>query len=425
LDIARISPDTCPLCRKQALRWDGVTCTCRSCGSAFEWDAQTHRCRYTYVSPAYPAATALMSDWLTRREVFERANAMAPAQSGFARAAAGSARAPAPLTAVWAVLVGALALIPILCACLSALLLSPGMAQTRQMIAAANAATATVVTRTVTGVAVQINATAVLTLPLTPISPLQSALISPTSPDGLPQEQPGVTAAGPTAPPTITVILMTPTPQTRTVLQPTATQQGAAPSTATLPATFTPAPTAAGAITLTAPPVGATPSATALVTAQPQLTLTALATGTQTLTPTLTPTGTLTGTPAATSTPIGAPTIRFSSTVVISNIMFLGSSQYNMADQWIELQNRGNTNMNLSNWQIDALQSGQRFIFTGGVVLGPNQVCRIYGNAAPTTSGPCSGMSFNSAIPVWNLTKDMAILRDSNNVITGTYEYGK
>ncbi len=68
----RIPPDTCPLCRRRALLFEGDTLRCAACLSIAQLDQSTRKCRYTHIrvdSSSHPGQ--LLYRWLTRKEVFE------------------------------------------------------------------------------------------------------------------------------------------------------------------------------------------------------------------------------------------------------------------------------------------------------------------------------------------------------------------
>ncbi len=424
MDVTTIPADTCPLCQQRALRWEGGTCVCGSCGSRFVADPKTRRCQYTYVAPEYATlAPTLTQDWLTRREVFERVQqaesigeqepteagpvvgaeqsslAQESPTTGTPRAAGkGVPRPAAPITAVWAVLIGALALIPILCACLSALLLGKDISRTREMIAAANRPTVAVST-TLAGL---ITSTVGIT---DMINPLESPLMTPTpgatflveatvetveagnlpTPDTLMTETPQNPMPTP-PPPTLMFQSPLPTPQ----LQPGA-------PTATLPPTFTALPDSLLTTTATSEPTATqgipTPTGTAAIS------------GTVTPTPTPTSNATYTG------------------SVRITIVMYTGTASLNMSDQYVEVANVSSAQASISNWTITAAANGKSFMFYNGLVLQAGQTCRIYGNSPPQTTGGCGALSFNSSTPVWSTTKDTTRLYDQNGALMSSYSY--
>jgi hypothetical protein len=429
LDVTKIPSDTCPLCQQQALQWVGATCVCRSCRSKFVVDPNTLRCHYTYIAPRFAAlATALTQRWLTRREVFESAwqdesllaqgtpgpiapeieqaslaPGIEPIQSDFMPGTPSIAtgkhvsRPAVPITAIWVVLIGALVLIPILCACLFIVLLGKDIPRTRELIAAANQPTITI-PPTQAG---QITSTVAIIEPINPIaSPLLTPIAQATTLAG---EITGTveTRKLPTA-----VALMVATAQNPTVPAPTTLpfqsplptpqpQPGA--SSATLPPTFTPLPV----ILLT-------------TTATPEHTATP---GTLTPTATSALSGTLTPTPTPTSNATYTGSIR------ITTVMYSGTTSLNMSDQYVEVANVSSAPVSMSNWTLSAASSGKSFMFFNGLVLQAGQTCRVYGNSPPQTSGGCGALSFNSPSAVWSTAGDTARLNDQNGALMSSYTY--
>jgi hypothetical protein len=306
--------------------------------------------------------------------------------------------------AAWTVLIGVLLLIPILCACLSAILLARDIQHTRLIIAAANAPTVPI-SATATSL---VTATVIGSTP-GPVNPLNSPLTTVTAePTTIAESLSGTVTLGDL-----------PTPVTLEV----ATGQVADTATATPPAFLTPLPTQAPQIhaTPTFPPTF-TPLPVTFPTLTPAIeTSTATPQVTATHTPTPEHTSTVTATVTSTPTPTYGPGI--SSTVVISTVMYRGNTALNMSDQFVEIQNRGTIEVNISGWQIRALSSGKAFNFPSGLLLLAGETCRIYGNSPPTTPESCGPYSFNSPDQVWSTTHDTAQLHDGNGVLVGVYSY--
>ncbi|MCL4505365.1 MAG: lamin tail domain-containing protein [Chloroflexi bacterium] len=357
-------------------------------------------------------AERLTAGWLTRREVFEHAATPASGQNEVASAGRPANPKRLSLTIVWGILVGALALIPILCACLAALLLAPGISQTRQMIAN-SMQPASVLTQTTIA---DVNAIATPAAPLAPApgislsqtaSPQETAV--PVTPDGA-AKSPSRTAspisplvsplqATSTSAARLTVEAATPLPS-RT---PQPTSGFVSPATATMPPTFTPLPTNPAMNSPLATPTLV--PATATVTSQPGITSSA------TVTANLTP------------TPTTGASVLISSSVVISTVMYNGTPAYNESDQYVEIQNRGGDPVSIGNWTITAQSSGRKFYFTPGLVLMPGEACRVYGSSPPSSASGCGSFSFSSPTPVWSDISDVAELYNDQNVLVGVYKY--
>jgi hypothetical protein len=130
--------------------------------------------------------------------------------------------------------------------------------------------------------------------------------------------------------------------------------------TLTLTPTVTLTPTQAESITLT-PTQTETPTPTITPTETPSVTSTITPTITVTLTPTETPTvtPTITATPSSSPTPTETltPTPPEAGSVVINEIMWMGSS-ISDSDEWVELKNMTGSPIDLSNWVVEKLASG-------------------------------------------------------------------
>jgi hypothetical protein len=308
-------------------------------------------------------------------------------------------RPAAPITAVWAILIGTLALFPILCACLSALLLGKDITHTRELIAAANQPGAGI-TETLAG---GISATANVADVGNPLaSPLESPVVTPAQGTELAGALTPTTAAQ--VPTTITVIvettqnpMSTPLPPTVMFQSPLATPAEPGGQATSLPPTFTPLPVSQLTATAT-PEHTATPS-----------------------TPTPTATAGVTGTLTATPTPTSNAT--YTGSVRITMVMYTGTASINMSDQYVEVVNVTNTQVSIGNWTITSSGNNKSFMFYNGLVLQAGQTCRVYGNSPPQTSGGCGALSFNSSTPVWSTTKDTARLFDQNGTLMSTYSY--
>jgi hypothetical protein len=458
VDLRSVPSDTCPLCKRRALSMSPRACTCLACGSVFEIDPATRHCRYTRVAPAYAQLQPVLEQtWLTRRELFElvetgqlleppasevagmptaqeppTSEAMpifAPAYAAepapepeiagaepsreSAPARRGGRSPAAPLMTMWGVLIGALLLIPILCACLSALLLAPNMARTRQMIAEANALTVVPSATLAAGQATPTLVSALNSPVLTPLT--QAAQLTPTAALSPLAETPASavtldvviatsSALPPESVPTQTIeatsVFESTLSPNQPVPQPTDTPPQVDQPTVTLPATFTPVPAA---------------SATSIGAESP------VATGTPTPSPTLAPGETATNTQTPSVTPPVSPVSQ--STVMIAMVMYLGDTNRNEADEYVELQNRGQEAANLSSWTLHSVSSGKLYTFPNGFSILPAQVCRIYTNS-PSEYGGCGALSFGSDSPVWSNTGDIAELRDSAGNLMFSYPYG-
>jgi hypothetical protein len=404
LDSGRIAANTCPLCGKRALSWNELLCTCGSCGSIFEINPETKRCHYLYVAhDEGNLVLELSTKWLTRSEVFGLVRSIPREQNATIAPIASPTTAPNSVKVVWGVLIGALALIPILCACLAAIMLSSVAKNTRTIIEAANQTVYVASSQTMLTKTVEMQPT------VNNLNPLNSPLATP--------QQEAVS----TSDATIATVQLSetafPTSLVDATVQATGivlvtNEFGAVPatlapsrtpvlqSTATLPATFTPVVAVTPTTKTPTPTASPTPSRTPTVTVTPT---------TQTII-------TTTATPAPSVTPA------LSGSVIIVNVMYTGTASLNQSDQYVEVLNRSQTQVNVGNWILHAQSSGRVFLFPSGLLLAPGQACRIYGNSPPANA-PCGPLSFNSPTPVWNEVGDIAELRDAGYVLMSMYTY--
>jgi len=401
LNIASIPPDTCPVCRQRALRFEaiddgaGVSALCEMCGSRLTLDRATRRSRFTDIAEGfrsrYPEIAArLLAGPLTRREVFELT---APASW---QPSPGPAL-PVSSALVWLTLIAAGLTLAIVCACAAALLLSPGMAQTRQRIAAAGASSASAPDG-------QIQRITPLVAPL--VAPLESPLATPNPGAPITREagQDAATAAvsinadntlpTPTAALEVEVVTLpadaipTVDPQSRATLPPADQSQ---PGLVETPAdTGIPAPPLPTDAATPLPPELPTPAITALaLTDVPP--------------------------PAISSNVITGP-------IVITTIQYQGDPATNEADEFVEIINQSNTPVDLSNWTLRAVSSNRVYTFSNGMVMFPGDACRVY-TSSPIAFGTCGTLTFNAGAPVWSNNGDVAELRDANGTLVSRWVY--
>lgn len=389
--MASIPPDTCPICRRRALRFEpqdggeSAEATCNVCGSRFTLDRASRRSRYTDIAADFKArhpeiAARLLAGSLTRREVFDL-TAPAPWQPP---AGAGM---PVAGALVWLVLAAAGLMIAILCACATALLLGPGMVQTRQIIAAANS-----------------HGTPALTETVTPLSPLVSPLQTPGA-------QPAATgtAAGNEAVPIETSAGAPPTPDIMVDI-------------ATLPAEAIPTiDPQSGAPLLPDQPQPATPPPTDVPPAIPEPAA-APPTDTPLPPPAELPTPE-TALPASTDippTPLSNNII--TGPIAITALQYQGDPTLNEANEFVEIANQGSVPVDLSNWTLRAVSTNQVYTFSNGMIMFPGDICRVY-TSSPIAFGTCGTLTFGADGPVWSNSGDIAELRDAGGALVSRWVY--
>ena len=397
LDSERRYADTCPLCTRRGLSWSQLLCTCDSCGSIFELNPETKRCHYLYV--AQDDANLILelnTKWLTRNEVFDLAGAIPREQSAPPATASPALQGT---KVVWGVLIGALALVPILCACLAAIMLSSGVKNTRSIIDAVNQTSSVPIAQAPLTFTAEIQPTPGNLNPLNSPLPTPSEVATPNSDATVVDKQPEETViqtSGVVATEQATGIVLVTNEFGAAPATVAPTRTPPPQATATLPPTFTPAAPVTTQTPTASPIVNRTPTSTITPTAQPIITTTA------TLAPSVTP--------------------ALSGSVVIVTVMYSGTDSLNQSDQYVEVLNRSQTRVNMGSWILHAQSSGRVFSFPSGLLIEPGQTCRIYGNSPPA-SAPCGPLSFSSPTPVWSLTGDIAELRDAGYVLMSQFAY--
>ncbi len=392
MDLSSIPKDTCPLCRRVALERAGTLWQCRACGCKLEFDPRTRRSRIVHFPDEYAAFESVIGPaWLSRREMFERAEEAHRAQI--------AAEQPATSRLLGLAVVAASALMAafvILAAVAAAFVLSPSLARTRRTISAAYQATPTPI------------ATPVLTATDSPVTPVATDASESPSPQPMQptEETTENNAAGPIGlnpenGPSV------PTPMAAAIPEPPRTdlvpELPPAPAPAlesplprpelTLPPTFTPLP----------------PPQPALNTPQPAPEIAATLTPQSPAPPTPTPTSPtptpVDSAPQPTPTPLERGSFVFRGTVRILSIQAVGSGP-NQADEYVELYNQGVQQVDLSGWTLKAIRLADNtvigtFRFGSGAIIAAGQFCRIYTNVlvAPDNCGFSGG--FASAEPIW------------------------
>ncbi len=389
LDIGSIPPDTCPVCHQRALKFGptedtaSIAALCERCGSRFSLERATRRSRYSYIAEGftsrYPETAArLLGGPLTRREVFELTARTSWQPSPGTGISASSAPA-------WLMLIAAGLMVAIVCACATALLLGPGMAQTRQRIAAAGrsgASAAHGVTE--------------------PIGPLESPLQIPG---------PGMSATRNTNNDTADSAATASLNADNNVPAPTTALEV---EVATLPADAIPTIDPQSRATL--PPPDQSQPADTSPPPLPFPTDTALPSPTEPPTPEAAP-------PALTDTPPPAISSNvITGPIAITAIQYLGDPATSEANEFVEIANRSQGPIDLSNWTLRAVSSNRVYTFSNGMVLFPGDTCRVY-TSSPIAFGTCGALTFGADTPVWSNDGDIAELRDANGALVSRWTY--
>ncbi|MGQ9814756.1 MAG: lamin tail domain-containing protein [Candidatus Roseilinea sp.] len=402
LDIASIPPDTCPVCHRRALKFEPIddgaslSALCEICGSRLILDPATRRSQHVNIAEGFSArypeiASRLLVGPLTRRQVFE----LTAPTSWQPSTGPG---APVSSALVWLVLIAAGLMVAIVCACTTALLLSPGIAQTRQMIAAASTSGASA-----------------LHSGAQPIGPLESPLQIP-APD---------------------------TPAMRSANDATnsvAVADGAATATVSINADNNPpAPTTALEVevaTLSPDTISTiNPQSRAILPPADQSQPLSVETPADTSTPAPhLPTDAAIPSPAETPTPEATPPALtdipppemsgniITGPIAITTIRYLGDPNINEADEFVEITNQSGGPIDLSNWTLRAVSTNRVYTFSNGMVMFTGDTCRVYTNS-PVAFGTCGTLTFGADAPVWSNSGDVAELRDGNGVLVSRWVY--
>lgn len=396
LDIASIPPDTCPVCHRRALTFEPIddganlSALCGVCGSRFSLDRATRRSQHTDIAEGFAArypeiARRLLSGPLTRRQVFELTAPTAWQPST-------EPASPVSSALVWLVLIAAGMMIAIVCACATALLLGPGMAQTRQMIAAASASS----TPAAHGGA-------------QPIGPIESPLQTPGA--GMPATRSASdNAATATVPINAENALPAPTPALEVEVAtlpagaiPTVDPQSRAP----LPPLEQPQPTS---------PISTEAPADTSASAPPLPTATPVLPPTEPPAPEAVPTNLATIPPSAMSSNI------VTGPIVITALQYQGDPTINEANEFVEIANQSSGPVDLSNWTLRAVLTNRVYTFSNGMVMFPGDACRVY-TSSPIAFGTCGTLTFGADTPVWSNSGDVAELRDASGALVSRWAY--
>ncbi len=396
LDIANIPPDTCPVCHQRALNFEpaddaaSLLGICGVCGSRLTLERATRRSQHVNIAEGFRArypeiAARLMAGPLTRRQVFELTAPTSWQPSP-------GPGLPVSSALVWLVLIAAGLMVAIVCACATALLLSPGMAQTRQMIAAANTS----------GASTPHGGTQ-------PIGPLESPLQTPGPDTPATRGANGIADGAATATVSINADNNPPAPTTALEVEVATLPVDAIPtidpqSRATLPPADQSQPGPIETPTDTSAPAPPLPTDTALPP------------------PTEPPTP-----EAAPPAPTDAPPPAISSNIItgpiaITAIQYLGDPATNEANEFVEIANQSGEPIDLSNWTLRAVSTNRVYTFSNGMVMFPGDTCRVYTNS-PIAFGTCGTLMFGADAPVWSNSGDVAELRDGSGTLVSRWVY--
>ncbi len=93
--------------------------------------------------------------------------------------------------------------------------------------------------------------------------------------------------------------------------------------------------------------------------------------------------------------------------------IFYEGNEENEADEYVEIENYGQKDIDLTNWSLSD-EAGHTYIFESYTLTAGEKI-RVYTNK--------EDLSFGSNTPIWNNTGDTAYLRDNNGNLIDSYTY--
>ena len=139
--------------------------------------------------------------------------------------------------------------------------------------------------------------------------------------------------------------------------------------------------------------------------------------------PTNTPTATLafTVTPTPTQTKTATPTRTPTQTPGVYIVKIVYDPSTNPLDEYIEIENTGNSSVDLEGWYIKEDRQGLRYDFPNNFSLGEDKSVKVWTKNGTNTS---SNLFWGRTEPAWNNNSDTAYLRDEDGDRVDTYSYG-
>lgn len=132
-----------------------------------------------------------------------------------------------------------------------------------------------------------------------------------------------------------------------------------------------------------------------------------------------TPTSTLIQPSPTTSTLSPSPTIEVIPNVVIQSIYYDGVVAQVESDEYAVIMNNGSSDINMSDWRLNAGAPGQDFIFPD-IIIQPGTSCRVYTNEHHPEY---CGLSYGSSQPIWNNQGDCGYLFNAKGEQVSEYCY--
>jgi len=106
--------------------------------------------------------------------------------------------------------------------------------------------------------------------------------------------------------------------------------------------------------------------------------------------------------------------------VVIVALNYRGTDALNEADEYVDLRNAGNSNVQLLGWYMQA-QSNGVFVPMPALTLRAGQTCRIF-TANPQPFLDCGANGFGKSY-LWSNTADTVFILDASFRMVNAYSY--
>lgn len=103
------------------------------------------------------------------------------------------------------------------------------------------------------------------------------------------------------------------------------------------------------------------------------------------------------------------------SPVRISNVSFVAPSpeRANLNEEWVEVENTGNVDVDLTGWSISDEQE-HRYVFPDGFRLGAGARVKVHTGTGTDTQ---ADLYWGRSVPVWNNDGDRATLRNASGSV--------
>ncbi len=106
--------------------------------------------------------------------------------------------------------------------------------------------------------------------------------------------------------------------------------------------------------------------------------------------------------------------------IAIVDIFYRAINTQTQSDEYVEIENTGDSPVNMSGWSLHNVYGSQTFSWSNFTLAAQKRI-RVYTNEQHPESG---GFSFKAARGVWNNSGGAAELVDANSVIVAVYGYG-